>query len=117
VLGEAGVSETYRVVLGEQVVDVDGPHGSFSFTAVPRFLDPAETLAAGSLLAPMPASVVSVAVELGAQVRKGDPVVLLEAMKMQHTIAAPVHGVVTGLAVSPGEQVSAGAVLAVIEEK
>jgi propionyl-CoA carboxylase alpha chain len=117
VLGEAGVSETYRVVVGEQVADVDGPHGSFSFTAVPRFLDPAETLAAGSLLAPMPASVVSVAVELGAEVRKGDPVVLLEAMKMQHTIAAPVHGVVTGLAVSPGEQVSAGAVLAVIEEK
>jgi propionyl-CoA carboxylase alpha chain len=117
VLGEVGVSETYRVVVGEQAADVDGPHGSFSFTAVPRFLDPAETLAAGSLLAPMPASVVSVAVELGAEVRKGDPVVLLEAMKMQHTIAAPVHGVVTGLAVSPGEQVSAGAVLAVIEEK
>jgi propionyl-CoA carboxylase alpha chain len=116
-LADTGVSETYRVTVGEQVVDVDGPRGSFSFADVPRFVDPAETAAAGSLLAPMPASVVSVSVTLGAEVRKGDPVVLLEAMKMQYTIAAPVHGVVTGLAVSPGEQVGAGAVLAVIEEK
>ena len=116
-LADAGVIETYQVHVGEQVVDVDGPHGGFGFAVVPTFVDPAETVAAGSLLAPMPASVISVSVALGAEVRKGDPVVLLEAMKMQHTITAPVHGVVTDLTVHPGEQVTAGSVLAVIEEK
>jgi propionyl-CoA carboxylase alpha chain len=65
----------------------------------------------------MPATVIAVAVEVGTEVRKGDPILLLEAMKMQHTIAAPAPGIVTALAVSVGQQVTAGAVLTVIEEK
>lgn len=57
------------------------------------------------------------AVEVGDQINKGDPVVLLEAMKMQHTVAAPAPGIVTALEVSVGQQVTASAVLAIIEEK
>ncbi|MCW2838519.1 MAG: acetyl/propionyl-CoA carboxylase subunit alpha [Aeromicrobium sp.] len=115
VLDVAGVTEAYDVVRGPGWVDVDGPHGSADLVPVPRFVDPAETVAAGSLLAPMPASVVSVAVTDGQQVSKGDVVVVLEAMKMQHTIAAPTDGTVTGLSVTAGAQVESGAVLAVIE--
>ena len=63
----------------------------------------------------MPAAVVSVAVESGQHVSKGDVVLVLEAMKMQHTITAPTDGVVSELDVSAGQQVEAGAVLAVIE--
>jgi propionyl-CoA carboxylase alpha chain len=63
----------------------------------------------------MPASVVKVGVEAGQQVEKGDVVVVLEAMKMQHTITAPTDGVVAELAVTAGQQVESGAVLAVIE--
>ena len=112
-LNNNGVVETYAVAVGDHV-DVDGPLGSASFAPVPTFVDPAETVAEGSLLAPMPASVISVAVENGQHVSKGDVVVVLEAMKMQHTIAAPNDGVVSELSVKAGTQVESGAVLAVI---
>lgn len=112
-LGNLGVVETYGVTVGDHI-DLDGPFGSLTLTPVPTFIDPAETVAEGSLLAPMPASVVSVAVENGQHVSKGDIVVVLEAMKMQHTITAPVDGVVSELSVTPGTQVESGAVLAVI---
>jgi propionyl-CoA carboxylase alpha chain len=114
VLDKGGVQSTYEVRVGA-VVDVDGPEGSFSFVPVPTFIDPSDAMAAGSLLAPMPASVTVVAVEAGQQVAKGDVIVVLEAMKMQHTITAPSDGVVAELDVSVGQQVESGAVLAVIE--
>jgi propionyl-CoA carboxylase alpha chain len=100
-------------VTGDQVA-VDGPGGSVQLRAVPRFVDPAEAVASGSLLAPMPASVVSVAVEEGATVDAGSTVLVLEAMKMQHTISAPNDGVVSDL-VTAGAQVAAGDVLAVVQ--
>ena len=117
VLEHEGVAETYAVDVRETSVDVDGPHGSTSFDVVPRFVDPADVVAEGSLLAPMPASVVHVGVEQGQTVAQGDVVVVLEAMKMQHTITAPTDGVVTELAVTAGRQVESGAVLAVIENE
>ncbi|MEH0628379.1 acetyl/propionyl/methylcrotonyl-CoA carboxylase subunit alpha [Streptomyces stelliscabiei] len=116
-LQDGGLRETYHLAVGDGVVDVSGPHGAFALDIVPVFVDPAEAVAQGSLLAPMPATVIAVAVEVGAQINKGDPVVLLEAMKMQHTIAAPAPGIVTALEVSVGQQITAGAVLAIIEEK
>ncbi len=115
VLEVDGVAEPYDVVVGDGWVDVDGPSGSVSLTPTPVFVDPADVVAEGSLLAPMPAAVVSVAVEAGQTVGKGDVVLVLEAMKMQHTITAPTDGVVSELDVSAGQQVEAGAVLAVIE--
>ncbi len=117
VLEVGGVRESFDVSVGDGWVDVDGPEGSVTLTPVPEFVDPADVVAEGSLLAPMPAAVVSVAVESGQTVNKGDVVLVLEAMKMQHTITAPSDGVVSELDVSAGQQVEAGAVLAVIEEE
>ncbi len=82
---------------------------------VPRFTDPADAVASGSLLAPMPGTVVAVRVEAGARVSAGDPVLVLEAMKMQHTVTAPHDGTVTQIDVEPGAQVASGEVLAVVE--
>jgi propionyl-CoA carboxylase alpha chain len=82
---------------------------------VPRFTDPADRVASGSLLAPMPGTVVRVDVVAGAVVSAGDPVLVLEAMKMQHTVGAPYDGVVTEIPVDVGSHVAAGAVLAVVE--
>jgi propionyl-CoA carboxylase alpha chain len=99
---------------GTTPVHVDGPLGSVSLRAWPRFTDPADRVASGSLLAPMPGSVVSVAVAPGDTVAAGEAVLVLEAMKMQHTVTAPQDGEVTELAVSVGDQVASGAVLAVV---
>jgi propionyl-CoA carboxylase alpha chain len=111
-----GVRTTYDVVVTGDAVDVDSPHGHVRLTKVPRFTDPADAVASGSLLAPMPGTVVSVAVEVGAEVAAGQPVLVLEAMKMQHTVSAPHAGVVTEIDVTPGTQVAAGDVLAVVED-
>ncbi|MEV7430756.1 biotin carboxylase N-terminal domain-containing protein [Nocardioides sp. NPDC092400] len=116
-----GVRTTYDVLVGgphgREVVDVDSPRGHARLARVPRFVDPAEQVASGSLLAPMPGTVVRVAVEQGQQVEAGQPVLVLEAMKMQHTVAAPTAGTVTELPVTTGQQVAAGEVLAVVEEE
>ena len=111
-----GVRTTYDVAVTGDVVDVDSPRGHVRLTQVPRFTDPADAVASGSLLAPMPGTVVTVAVEAGAQVEAGQTVLVLEAMKMQHTVSAPGAGVVTQIDVKPGDQVAAGEVLAVVEE-
>ena len=113
VLEVAGISTRFAVDLHDDQVAVDGPAGSVQLHVVPRFVDPADAVASGSLLAPMPGSVVKVAVEDGATVSAGDAVLVLEAMKMQHTISAPADGVVSDL-VAAGTQVAAGDVLAVV---
>ena len=110
-----GVRTTYDVTLARDRVDVDSPRGHTSLAVVPRFVDPADAVASGSLLAPMPGTVVSVAVEVGAEVSAGQTVLVLEAMKMQHTVSAPYAGVVSQIDVTPGAQVASGEVLAVVE--
>ncbi|MFF4563997.1 acetyl/propionyl/methylcrotonyl-CoA carboxylase subunit alpha [Streptomyces sp. NPDC001435] len=89
-----------------------------ALTALPRFPDPTEHHAPGSLLAPMPGTVVRIADGLaeGAAVRAGDPLIWLEAMKMQHRITAPASGTLSALHATPGQQVEVGALLAVVEE-
>jgi 3-methylcrotonyl-CoA carboxylase alpha subunit len=65
----------------------------------------------GRLTAPMPGKLVSFAVKAGDKVSKGQPLAVLEAMKMEHTIAAPAEGVVAQLLYAPGDQVAEGAEL------
>ena len=107
----------FRVHVYDGRVDVDSVEGHVGLTRKPRFVDPADQVASGSLLAPMPGSVVRLAVETGQHVDAGEPVLVLEAMKMQHTIAAPHAGTVTDLPVTVGSQIAAGTVLAVVQEE
>lgn len=117
---------------GRVVLEVDGVQRKFevasygddqvyvnatTLTALPRFPDPAAQLAPGSLLAPMPGTVVRVAegLAVGAQVAAGAPLLWLEAMKMEHKITAPVTGSLTALNAVPGQQVQLAALLAVIK--
>ena len=65
----------------------------------------------GSLLTPLPGTVVAVHVEAGRQVARGVPLVTVEAMKMEHTLTAPYDGTVTRVAFGVGERVAAGAIL------
>jgi propionyl-CoA carboxylase alpha chain len=114
---EVFVASDVAAAAGQVRVDVESVHGHLALTVVPRFVDPADQVATGSLLAPMPGSVVSVAVSTGDAVRAGQTVLVLEAMKMQHTVSAPHDGVVVDLPVTAGDQVAAGAVLAVVQEE
>lgn len=119
VLETDGVRTAYHLAVGgmptREVVDVDWSGGHLRLWRVPRFVDPAEAVSAGSLLAPMPGTVVQVVAGQGARVAAGEPVLVLEAMKMQHTVAAPAAGTVTSLPVVAGQQVAAGEVLAVVD--
>jgi len=69
----------------------------------------------GRLTAPMPGKVVSFAVKAGDKVSKGQPLAVMEAMKMEHTIAAPGDGVVAELLYAPGDQVTEGSELLRLE--
>ncbi|MFE0649345.1 acetyl/propionyl/methylcrotonyl-CoA carboxylase subunit alpha [Streptomyces sp. NPDC059534] len=91
-----------------------GPH---RLTAHPRFTDPSEQTAPGSLLAPMPGTVVRVAdgLAVGDRVTAGQPLLWLEAMKMEHRVTAPASGTLTALHAAPGRQVEVGALLAVVQ--
>jgi acetyl/propionyl-CoA carboxylase alpha subunit len=95
---------------------VNGPDGQVDLHELPRFADPTEAAHAGSLTSPMPGAVVRVLVEAGAEVQARQPLLVLEAMKMEHEIVAPLAGTVTELRVAQGAQVETGALLAVIED-
>ncbi|TNY35090.1 biotin carboxylase N-terminal domain-containing protein [Thermomonospora catenispora] len=112
-----GVRRVFTVHRSGDAVYVDSDLGAVTLQAVPRLVDPGARIAPGSLVAPMPGTVVRVEVEEGATVTEGQPLVVLEAMKMEHRVAAPASGVVTALNVSEGRQVQAGVVLAVIEQE
>ncbi len=115
VLERDGVRTAYDVAVTGDAVDVDAATGHVRLTVVPRFTDPADAVASGSLLAPMPGTVVRVAVAEGDVVEAGQTVLVLEAMKMQHTVTAPHAGTVTRMSVQSGAQVAANEVLAVVE--
>ncbi|OEJ33138.1 acetyl/propionyl/methylcrotonyl-CoA carboxylase subunit alpha [Streptomyces subrutilus] len=98
---------------------VDSALGAHTLTPVPRFADPKARTEPGSLLAPMPGTVVRVAEGLapGAAVTAGQPLLWLEAMKMEHRILAPASGTLTALHATTGRQVEFGALLAVVQEE
>ena len=106
-----------RVVAFADTLDtfMSGNHQRF------RVVDPlhdsiGEEAADGSLSAPMPGTVLDVFVSTGQEVRAGAPLMLLEAMKIEHTIAAPFDGVVTEIRFAPGDQISAEGVTLVAME-
>lgn len=113
-----GVARHFTVTADGDRVYVDTGDASYTFTALPRFTDPATHTEPGSLLAPMPGTVVRLAEGLaaGVPVEAGQPLIWLEAMKMEHRILAPASGTLTALHAAPGHQVEVGALLAVVQE-
>jgi acetyl/propionyl-CoA carboxylase alpha subunit len=110
-----GVRRAFAVHRAGDVFYVDSALGSTRLVERPRFPEPGSRTAPGSLLAPMPGTVVRVAVSAGDAVRAGAPVVVLEAMKMEHTVRAPHDGIVAEIGVAESQAVDTGTVLAVVE--
>lgn len=111
-----GVRRQFDIATYGDARYVDSPLGSWTFRALPRFPDPADRTEPGSLLAPMPGTITRVAegVIVGAPVTLGQPLLWLEAMKMEHQVSAPAAGTLTELGVEPGRQVEVGTLLAVV---
>ncbi len=114
--GGNAVERPFDVARYADHVFVDGPLGPVRLTVQPSFPDPDAAVAQGSLLAPMPGSVIRVGAAVGDPVTAGQPLIWLEAMKMEHTITAPSAGVLAELNVAAGQQVDVGAVLARVED-
>jgi pyruvate carboxylase subunit A/propionyl-CoA carboxylase alpha chain len=115
VLAVGGVERPFDVARYGDQVFVDSPLGPVQLVALPRFPDPDDAVAQGSLLAPMPGSVLRVGAAVGDNVTAGQPLIWLEAMKMEHTVTAPSDGVLAELNVEAGQQVEVGAVLARVD--
>jgi propionyl-CoA carboxylase alpha chain len=111
----AGVRRAFEVAAYDGLVCVDSSLGGVMLVPEARLGDPAAHVAAGSLLAPMPGTVVRIAAVVGDHVTAGQPLLWLEAMKMEHLIAAPAAGIVAELPVAAGQQVEVGSVLAVVK--
>ena len=109
-----GVRRRYRVIREGLDHYVDSALGATALREVERFPDPTTLAEAGSLVAPMPGAVVRIEVIQGTRVQAGTPIVVLEAMKMEHTVRAPADGVVATISVTAGDQVESGQVLAVV---
>jgi propionyl-CoA carboxylase alpha chain len=110
-----GVACSFAVARYGQDVYVDSARGPVHLVALPRFPEPGSAVEQGSLVAPMPGNVIRLGAQVGDTVAAGQPLIWLEAMKMEHTITAPTDGVLTQLNVNTGQQVEVGAVLARVE--
>ncbi len=108
----AGERATAAVYRSGELAHVFTARGATQITVVDLLAHAGEAHAEGGrLTAPMPGKVVSFAVKAGETVSKGQPLAVMEAMKMEHTIAAPADGVVKELLYAPGDQVAEGAEL------
>ena len=124
-------SRRFNVYVGNQFYEIDvDPVGGDSQVMAPTAVRPSTPQTAPAspasqvdtqvaegdvaITAPMPGILVSLAVEVGSDVKAGDPVLILEAMKMQNTIPSPADGTVKELPVAPGTQVTREQVLAVL---
>jgi propionyl-CoA carboxylase alpha chain len=114
-LARDGVRRRYRVRLAAHSAEVNGPEGQSSFTRRTEDDPDEQGGTAGECRAPLPGAIARVFVTTGDLVNDGDPLVVLEAMKMEHTLRAAGTGTVGDVLCVPGDQVDVGDVLVVVE--
>lgn len=118
--------KNYTITVNGTVYDVTVEEGTGSAApaaasapkAAPKAAKPAAPKAAGAgsvkVNAPMPGKILSVKASVGQAVKKGDVILVLEAMKMENEVVAPEDGTVASIDVAAGDSVEAGAVLATL---
>ena len=112
-----GVRRRVRVLADGAVLAVFAEGQSWTFEQIDSLAPPAGAdVTAGRLTAPMPGRVVQLLVAAGDRVRQGQPMMVVEAMKMEHTIAAPRDGTVASVHYAPGDLVEEGAELIALAE-
>ena len=104
-----------KVTLSKNKILIHMPYGDVMLDIKPRFVIPGMEVTAGGLIAPMPGKVIDVKVKKGKKVKVGDTLVILEAMKMEHSIKASEDGTVSELLISLNDQVENGALLMIVK--
>jgi len=97
-------------------ITINMPFGDVNASVLPRFIEPGNDVPEGSLIAPMPGKVIDVKVKKGSKVKAGDTLVIIEAMKMEHTIKATETGKIAKVMIKLNDQVDNGATLLVLEK-
>ena len=92
------------------------PFGDLNASVLPRFIEPGNDIPEGGLIAPMPGKVIDVKVKKGSKVKAGDTLVIIEAMKMEHSIKATETGKIAKVMIQLNDQVDNGATLLVLEK-
>ena len=106
-----------RITIKDNNILVHMPFGDVNLEIKPRFVMPGSENIQGSLSAPMPGKVIALNVKKGSKVKAGDVLVILEAMKMEHSIKALEDGVVSKILISKNDQVENGAPLMIVDPK
>ena len=108
-----GEGTTWKATVGGQTFDIEMPEAAV--TAKPRRSGGRKKKKSGTVSANIPGKVVTVEVEVGQEVIEGQVILILEAMKMQNEIQAPVSGTVVSVHCDEGEAIEANVPLVVIE--
>jgi len=95
---------------------INMPFGDVNASVLPRFIEPGNDIPEGGLIAPMPGKVIDVKVKKGSKVKAGDTLVIIEAMKMEHSIKATETGKIAKVMIQLNDQVDNGATLLVLEQ-
>ena len=106
-----------KVTKNNDTVVVHMPWGDAVLEILPRFILPGSESETGGLIAPMPGKVIDLKVKVGSKVKKGDTLVILEAMKMEHQVKASEDGKVSKLLIRKDDQLENGALLMVVDPK
>jgi acetyl-CoA carboxylase biotin carboxylase subunit len=106
-----GVQRSFRIVEAADMFYVHSTLGSRAVRVLPRHPLRQSAPEEGSANSPMPGQVLKILVEVGQAISAGDPLIVLEAMKMEHTMRASVDGVIEAILVNQGEVVGPGQVL------
>jgi len=104
-----------KISIEDDLLLVHTYKGNLLFKILPKFNIAQEEVIKGGLIAPMPGKVVEIKVKKGSSIKKGDTLVILEAMKMEHKVLAPDNGKIKEVLIKENEQVENGATLVVLD--
>ena len=104
-----------KVTFDNELLLIQSKSGDVLFKILPKFETVKKVSIEGGLNAPMPGKVVEIKIKKGAKIKKGDTLIILEAMKMEHSIKASEDGVISDIFIKENDQVENGAVLMVVD--
>ena len=111
----ANVRYRSKITMDDNLLLIQTHKGNLLFKILPKFNIKQEEAIKGGLTAPMPGKVVEIKIKKGSNIKKGDTLVILEAMKMEHKVLAPDNGKIKEVLIKENDQVENGQTLVVLD--